>query len=245
MYARAIEVPREEPVSVNDVKSFMGLPTSNNAYDTLLFSFIRAARDQGEILTGRSLVKRKFVQNFDSMPYYTDAGMSSLAYPPSYYSLPRYSTTLWNYSQMIKLLYAPVWSVDFIRYVGTDGSSYTLSQDTDFILDRLSEPARVFPKAGQFWPANLYVPNSCVVQFTAGYSVDPATPTDTHTVLASPPNQQPDSTIVTAVPSMIILGILNLVAYWFNNRGCMGQVPENIHNLFLQNAVVDFSPTRG
>lgn len=244
MYARAIELPPQEPVTLTDAKSFIGLPASNTAFDSLLLGFTQAAREQGEIITGRSLARRKFVQSLDSMPYYTDSITSQLAYPPAYSSLPRYSSTLWNYSQMIKLLFSPVWSVEAMTYVGTDGHTHDLLQDTDFILDRNSEPARIFPVAGQYWPANLYVPNSCLIQFTAGYDSNP-TKVDTHTVVASPPNQQAASTLVMGIPQMIILGIMNLVAYWFNNRGCAGQVPDNIAQIFQQNAVVDFAPTRG
>jgi hypothetical protein len=67
------------------------------------------------------------LQCMDSFPYYTDTVMSQMAYPPSYYSLPRWSTTLWNYSQMIKLLVAPVVSVPRIAYLNSqDGQWYSL-----------------------------------------------------------------------------------------------------------------------
>src|SRR6266568_3277186 len=50
--------------------------------------------------------------------------MSQMAYPPSYYALPRYSTTLWNYSQMIKLFAAPLVSVDRITYLSNADSQF-------------------------------------------------------------------------------------------------------------------------
>lgn len=244
MYARATALPAKEPVTLSMVKTFMSLPQSNTMFDGMLLGFIQAAREQGEILTGRSLAQRTYEQVLDSMPYYSDSVQSQLAYPPSYYSLPRYSTTLWNYAQMIKLLFAPVISVQDMTYVDSNGTAQTLLQDVNFVLDRSSEPARIFPKIGTFWPPNLYVANSCVIHYTAGYDTNPAA-VDVHTVLASPPNQQPVSTLHTGIPEMIILGIMNLVAYWFANRGCAGQVPDNIANTFLQNAIIDFAPTRG
>jgi hypothetical protein len=213
--------------------------------------FISAARECGEILTARSLSKRQFKLVLDSMPYYTDTIQSQLAYPPSYYSLPRYSTTLWNYSQMIKLPFSPAISVDLMQYIDNTGTPQQLVQGVDFILDRDSEPSRIFPMTGQFWPSNLYVPNSCEITFTAGY--DPfatmSSPPNTTTILASPPGQQPNSTITLYPPQMILLGIMNLVTFWFNSRGNPGNTSPTLVNrieqMFLQNAIVDFQPTRG
>jgi hypothetical protein len=67
--------------------------------------------------------------------------------------------------------------------------------------------------------------------------------------LASPPGQQPNSTITLYPPQMILLGIMNLVTFWFNSRGNPGNTSPTLVNrieqMFLQNAIVDFQPTRG
>jgi len=244
-YCRQTSLPAQEPVSLDMAKRFMNLPASFVSQDDLITGWITAAREKGEILTWRSLAKRNFTQVLDSFPYFTDTVQSQLAYPPSYYSLPRYSTTLWNYSQMIKLGYSPAISVTRMRYVGSDGNYHTLNQDVDFILDRIAEPSRIFPPPGQYWPASLYVANACQIDYVAGYDPDPSA-IDVHSPpISSPPMQQPDSTIVSGVPQMIILGILNLVAWWFNNRGAVGEVPDNIAQIFLNWAINDFQPTRG
>jgi hypothetical protein len=154
-YWRQLALPASEPVSVAEAKDFLQLPSSVTGKEALISGLIQAAREYCENLTARALAQRDFVLVLDSHPYYTDTIQSQLAYPPSYYSLPRYSTTLWNYSQMIKLPYSPVKAVKSMRYVDPTGAAVTLSQDTDFILDRITEPARIFPKAGQFWPADL------------------------------------------------------------------------------------------
>jgi len=246
-YCRQISAPSAEPVSLGDMKTFLSLPQSMTSMDKILTGMIQAAREIGELLTGRALAQRKFTQVLDSHPYYTDTIQSQLAYPPSYYSLPRYSTTLWNYSQMIKLFYSPCISVEGMYYIGGDGQRHTMEQDVDFILDRIAEPARIFPKVGQYWPADLYCPNAVVIDFTAGFDPEPDASPTTHTVSATldPPNQQPSSTILPGCPQSIILAIYNLVAYWFNNRGSAGKVPEAVEQAFLSNAVVDFAPTRG
>lgn len=240
-YCRQIALPAAEPVSVADAKTFLRLPSGFTAEDGFLAGSIQAAREMAEILTNRALAKRQFVMVLDSHPYYTDTIQSQLAYPPSYYSLPRFSTTLWNYSQMIKLPFAPVISVQSMKSVAPDGSIIVMNQDVDFVLDRISEPARIFPLPGQYWPPDLYVANALQITFTAGYDFDP-TAVDTHTSTGS--NQQPSSAIVSGVPQLIRLGILNLVAYWFQNRG-VSDIPPAIERLFLSQAVVDFALTRG
>jgi hypothetical protein len=92
--------------------------------DDLISLYIDAATGDVEAFLARSLVNKGYRQSLDSFPYYTDSTMSQLAYPPSYYALPRYSTTLWNYSQMIKLLYSPLVSVDRISYMSSADSTW-------------------------------------------------------------------------------------------------------------------------
>jgi hypothetical protein len=242
-YCKQTAMPAAECVVLTDAKTFLRLPTSYTTEDTFITALIQAAREQGEIITGRSLAQRTFVMVLDSFPYYTDTVQSQLAYPPSYYSLPRYSTTLWNYSQMIKLPYAPVVSVQSMIYIDPSGNAQTLSQDTDFVIDRITDDPRIFPLPGTYWPPSLYVANSLEINFTAGYDPNPSAIT-TDDVEASPPFQQPVSTFVSGVPQMIRMGILNLVAYWFQNRGA-GDVPQSIFNIFRNFAVYDFAGTRG
>ena len=244
-YCRQTSLPAREPLSLAQVKQRLRLPASFTADDSDLKLMIQAARECGENCTGRSLAQRTFAMVLDAHPYYTDTVGSQQAYPPSYYSLPRYSTTLWNYSQAIKLPFAPVVSVESMVSINPDGSARTMNQDTDFILDRISEPARIFPMPGTFWPADLYVANALQVNFTAGYDPDP-TATDEHAVSGGNPGQQPASNIVTGVPATILVAMQQLVTYWYENRGTEGTVPANIVQAFYsQAAPIDFSPTRG
>lgn len=117
--------PTVEPVLLADMKNYLKVDYVDD--DDLISSFITAARELVEVFTARSLVNKGYVQTMDAFPYYTDTVMSQMAYPPSYYSLPRYSTTLWNYSQMIKLLVSPLVSVTRIIYLGTDAQYHTLN----------------------------------------------------------------------------------------------------------------------
>ena len=243
-YIRPISLPTSEPVSVAWMKNYLRVDSGYSDDDALIAALITGAREHGEKMTGRALAQCTFRQALDSFPYYTDTIQSQLAYPPSYYSLPRYSTTLWNYSQMIKLGRTPVASIQQIRYVNTSGTDTTLVQDTDFVLDLVSEPARIFPMPGQFWPACLYVPNAVIIDFTAGYDPNPAAGPVTTTVTNNPPDEQTDQVVDLAVPQSIVQAIAMLVSFWYENRSG-GAVPDHIDNLFLNNAATDFAPTRG
>src|SRR5208282_1604123 len=108
--------PLTEPLTLTAVKSFLHLPAGVSADDAYIEDLIQSAREEVEGFTGRSIVNKGYRQSLDSFPYFVDSVMSQMAYPPSYYSLPRYSTTLWNYSQMIKLLRSPLQQVASISY---------------------------------------------------------------------------------------------------------------------------------
>lgn len=115
MAALTIETPAAfEPVSLTEAKNYLRVEISDD--DVLIGDLITAAREAVEAFTGRSLCVKGYRQSLDSFPYFTDSVMSQMAYPPSYYSLPRYSTTLWNYSQMIKLFAPPLVAISRISY---------------------------------------------------------------------------------------------------------------------------------
>lgn len=181
-YVLATANPAKEPISLAEAKNYLRLDPSSTQDEAHISMLISAAREHAERITAKAIAQRTFRQVMDSMPYYTDTIQSQLAYPPNYYSLPRYSTTLWNYSQMIKLFYPPVVSVQQIRFVDANGNAQALHQDVDFVLDRQTYPARIFPIPGAYWPPNYYVPNSCEIDFTAGYCNDTAAAPSTHAV---------------------------------------------------------------
>jgi hypothetical protein len=246
-YCNQIALPTQEPVSLTTAKAFLNLPSSVTTFDAIISGFIQGAREDGERISGRCLAQRQFLQVMDSFPYFADTVQSQLAYPPSYYSLPRYSTTLWNYSQMIKMMKSPLISVDTLTYIDDTGNPQTLQSGVDFIVDPETELARVFPMVGQYWPPCLYTPNAVAITFTAGYDPDP---TATQTIglpspPPNPPNQQTEYTIVVGIPQVFLDAMLNLIAYRFNNRGSGGEVPPFIERAFQANGLIDFSPTRG
>jgi hypothetical protein len=240
-YCQQLTRPAAEPITLAYAKNYLRLDPTFSADDEHITNLIQAAREHAERITCRALARRTFRMVLDSMPYYTDTIQSQLAYPPSYYSLPRFSSTLWNYSQMIKLPFCPVISVEQVRYIDNTGAAQQLHQDTDFVLDRQSEPARIFPIPGSYWPSNYYVANSCIVDFTAGFSNKLDTAPDNHPFAGT--GQQPDSIIVPALPATILRCLLLLVGFWYDNRN--QEADPKIDAMLQNEMVIDFQPTRG
>jgi Phage gp6-like head-tail connector protein len=308
MAGLTVEFPAsQDPVSLTQAKNFLRVDDIDDD-DELITGLITAATVACENFTKRSFMNKGFLQTLDSFPYFTDTMLSQMAYPPSYYALPKYSTTLWNYSQMIKLFRPPLVSVDRITYMDSQSASYIdmvpqplpwypqtvyangaqvadnngniqqlvatepssaptgksgtrapvwgkdLGDTTaeaspatavwvnmgpmfqgefgSYIVDSVSEPARIFPgisnvgPSAGFWPSVLYVPNAVQIHFTAGYGNDPAD-----------------------VPQNIISAILMLVNDMYENRtptkDAEEQLPKHVRQLLWPSKVMDFTPTRG
>lgn len=123
MAALQIETPAAaQPVTLTEAKNFLRVTITDD--DLFITTLIEAATESAEIFTNRSFCIKGFRQSLDSFPYFTDTVMSQMAYPPSYYSLPRYSTTLWNYSQMIKLFRPKLQKILRITYLSSADSQF-------------------------------------------------------------------------------------------------------------------------
>lgn len=219
--------PTQEPISLAEAKNWLRVSITDD--DLLIGVLITAAREACESFCNRSFAVKDYIQTLDSFPYYTDTVQSQAAYPPSYYALPMYSTTLWNYSQMIKLYAPPLISVNRIEITQADGTIANLSPSTDFIQDSINEPARIFPPFGSMWPPVLYVPNAVRIHFTAGYG--------------SAPGQQ-------TLPSRAKMAMLMLLANWYENREAavatnFTEIPNHVQMLLWSVRVMDMQPTRG
>lgn len=137
MAGLSIEIPAAvDPVSLAEAKNFLRVDDISED-DDLITGLISSATILCETFCRRSFINKGFLETLDSFPYFTDTMLSQMAYPPSYYSLPRYSTTLWNYSQMIKLFRPPLVSVDRITYMDSGTSSF---------VDMVPQPLPWYPQ---------------------------------------------------------------------------------------------------
>ena len=249
-----------EPVSLATLKNYLRVTIDDD--DDLITTLGISAREYCEEFTGRRFINTGLIQCLDSFPYYTDTIVSQAAFPPSYYSLPRYSTTLWNYSQMLKLFYSKLASVTSIKYVSSDtGAWKTLTGTTDmsasgadFLADPESEPPRIFPAAGQYWPSVLYVPNAVQIHYVAGYNDDAEiaaalqalSPALTPAASADDCSPQEAALRQADVPRRIQIAVMFLTSFFYEHRDETNiDMPEAVNRLLWSFRVLDFAPTRG
>jgi hypothetical protein len=123
MPALMIETPPVNPaVALDEMKNYLRVEIDDD--DDLITGLITAATEACQVFTARAFITTGYVQCLDSFPYFADTQLSQNAMPPSYYSLPLYSTTLWNYSQQIKLFRPPLQSIGSIMYMASADSQW-------------------------------------------------------------------------------------------------------------------------
>lgn len=126
----------------------------NLAKDSLIESKLRTARRVAEGLTWRSYELKTYKLYLDDFP-----------------------------SDAIELEPAPVRSVESLEYIDSDGNTQTVSS-SDYIVDLISEPARITRKDDFTWPSPDDRTNAVIVTFKAGYEVNFTVNADTETITA-------------------------------------------------------------
>jgi hypothetical protein len=182
---RDITSPLVEPVSLAQAKAQCYVDTGFTADDALITSLITAARQYVERKMDRSIFPRKMQLTLDYFPYptWTQGGTIN----PN----DREVWWLgWFWQQILIKLPRPgaLW-VYSITYIDTNGNLQTLAQDT-YYPDFNSEPGRIVPKPGLYWPYYAsYFPGSVKVEWLAGTQDFNTLQIDTLTVpeVTSPP----------------------------------------------------------
>jgi hypothetical protein len=310
-----------EPLTLAEAKNYLRVIGTSN--DDIVTELITAAREHCELVTRRSFINKSYIHALDLFPDFTDSIMSQPAASPAYDSLPRSSTTLWNYSQLIKLRVSPLAAFDQMIYraadaagtptalvfspspwvgleyyrmgaqirdangtrqtcsfPGTTGSAapaWQTARDaktkdgeaewnceaegvplTPFILDPASEPARLFPAAGGYWPPVSYGPDAVRMYYTAGYNDDAeiAAKVQAWTARTSTAPDADDSAAYESalrradVPGVAKSAMLACIALWYEQRESFSeqnlkQVPQSVDRMLGGITVMDSSPTRG
>jgi uncharacterized phiE125 gp8 family phage protein len=135
--------PVEEPLSVDDVKSWLrGYDASDTSEDFTIESLIRAARHQVEEDTGLKLMTQTVDQTVDQFP----CGL-----------------------EPVQLYVGPVQSVTSVTvHSSTDVSSVVAT--TVYFLDTSRRAARLCLKTSQAWPTDLRWQVAAVVRVVVGYT---------------------------------------------------------------------------
>jgi len=195
-------IPAAEPVDLSLAKQQCVIDAGFTADDDLLSTYITAARQYVEKLMQRAIYNRTMVLNLDFFPFqrYGD----TLSANDRHCLYGRY----WH-QLAIKLPKPSAVSVQSITYVDLNGVTQTLSS-TLYYTDVTSEPARIVPVPGTYWPyTQSYLPGSVQVSYTAG--------------------TYGDGVEVDLCPATIIQAMLLLISHFYSNRDATAvSVPKAI-----------------
>lgn len=147
MTITVVTQPASEPVSLTEAKAHLRVDASDE--DGLITGLISTVRSMAEVALRRSLVTQTLDACFDHFPgcHADQPARSGAAF---------------------ELLLPPLVSVTSLTYVDTNGTTQTLPTD-QYQVDARSQPARILPAYGYFWPATRQQANAVTVRFVAGY----------------------------------------------------------------------------
>jgi len=131
--------PAVEPITLAEARLFLRLEDEAGPEDALLSGLIAAARRQAEIITRRQLITASWELRLDRFP------------------------------EIIYLPLPPLQSVTTFKYLDAAGVEKSLTENTHFLVDIYSEPARITPAYGEVWPPIYPVMNAVRLVFKAGY----------------------------------------------------------------------------
>lgn len=143
--------PAVEPLSLAEAVAHLREDTAvlSDAEETLLSSFIVAARQWAENETRRALITQTLRYTLDEFP---DEGIIALPRP--------------------NLL-----TVTSVTYVDTNGDTQTFSS-SDYSTDVDALPGRILLDYGVDWPSTRCQPNAVTITYTAGYGATSASVPD-------------------------------------------------------------------
>lgn len=171
--------PAAEPLLVTDavVLQQVRVDSGDTSQNAALAQFIQEAREDAELICRRALITQSWLMTLDKFPAPGLETSSANWYGPSWGVGPGPLTvtrpdgkTLYE----IVIPLPPLQTVDSIKYWDANGVQQTLDPST-YIVDNVSEPARVTPAVGTSWPSTLNRVNAVEVRFTAGYGADGTT----------------------------------------------------------------------
>jgi uncharacterized phiE125 gp8 family phage protein len=188
-YTRTVP-PAAEPVSLSMAKAH--LKVDDSAEDLLIKAFITGATQYAEKYTNRAFFNQTWVLSLDNFPYALPRSTVSRCNLRDYVN-----TGFWT-DFTISLPKPTLVSVTSITYVDGNGDPQTLDPAT-YSLDKISEPARILPSPGLFWPSwPVYLPGSIKVTYVAA--------------------SYGDGVDVNTCPQTIVIAILLLIGHWYAHR---------------------------
>ncbi len=205
-----VSAPAVEPITLAQAKEWLRVDAGDSSQDSTLSDLITGAREVAELKTGRQLITATWNQTLDRFPGLMDSVAGGGGGGGAY----QYATVndwYWtgNDPRTIRLLRSPLQAVVSLKYLDTTNVVQTVDPSL-YLVDGVSDPARITPAYGQIWPVARYQNAAVTVQFTSGYGADGS-----------------------AVPSRIKQAIRLLIGWDYENRtptkNDMSRVDELLH----------------
>lgn len=161
--------PAAEPVSVAELATHLRIAAGDLDPDTqsLLSAYLVAAREWCETFTQRAFITQKWRMYLDAFPGYIDQrlGGRPVSSPVAIGATSYMAGIRWA----IVPPFSPVQSIDSVNFLDANGNTVTMVSGTDYLTDIISNPARVTPQFGKFWPISRISMNSVWVDWTTGF----------------------------------------------------------------------------
>jgi hypothetical protein len=203
---RELSAPAAEPVTLAQAKAQLVVDTTDD--DALISALITAARQYCEKQMQRAIFNRSIVMAYDFFPYPSLHGSIGINDRHTLYGL------YWR-QFALKLAYPACESVESITYTDLSGNTQTVGSSL-YYVDTFSEPARIVPNPGLYWPyTQSYLPGSVQITYTAG--------------------TWGDGVEVNNCPQAICQAILLLVGYWYRQRDAATTNPDKANAFSVDN----------
>jgi len=198
---RRTKDPLTEPISLVAAKSHLRVDITDD--DFLIQSMISAVREHVEDVTGRCFVDQEWTFGLDRFPVWNYGGNNAPSHPSSEFLGNRGwgGMAYMNMGQTIILPRSPLLSVTSIQYLDGTKTLVTLDPAT-YIVDTLSDPARITPQVGTVWPIAYPQLNAVIIKFRAGYQQS-VTETQVATTGAAPAIVLASASTLVSITSVI------------------------------------------
>lgn len=163
MALKLITPPATEPIALSDMMNFSRIDVDADVIT--MQAMITTAREEAEKITRRQLITATWEYRLDHFP----GGCFIGSGPNNFFDYSKKLIPGRGQSDAIYLPMPPLQSVTSVKYLDYANVEQTLVEDTDYLVDTYSEPARITPRYGMVWPVTYPVVGAVRIRFVAGY----------------------------------------------------------------------------
>lgn len=165
MALKIITPPATEPISLEEMMNFSRIATDADVIT--MEAMITTARQEAEKITRRQLITATWELRLDRFPGGSQFGPRYIQAGPPNELIPGRGE-----ADTIYLPMPPLQSVTTLKYLDSANVEQTLTENTDYLVDTYSEPARITPAYGEVWPTIYPVIHAVRIRFVAGYGAN-------------------------------------------------------------------------